>query len=127
MLQRAQTTFPVELSTGRLRLHRAPIEQLPLDDASLDGAITVNTLYFVADLDRAPGELARVLRQSGRVVIGIGDPDAMSELPFTAHGFRLRPVDEIKPALTAAGLPAVDHRRVGDARIPAHMLIAQRG
>ena len=126
MLQRAQTTFPVELSSGRLCLHRASIEQLPLDDASLDGAITVNTLYFVADLHRALGELARVLRQSGRVVIGIGDPDAMSELSFTAHGFRLRPVDEITAALTAAGLPVVDHRRVGEARIPAHVLIAQR-
>jgi hypothetical protein len=40
-----------------------------------------------------------VLNGSGRAVIGIGDPVAMSGLPFTAHGFRLRPVDEITTAL----------------------------
>jgi arsenite methyltransferase len=125
MLQRAQTTFGDELSSGRLRLHRGPIEQLPLADASLDGVITINTLYFVTELDRAFGELARVLRVRGRVVIGFGDPEAMRELPFTAHGFRLRPVEEITAALAAAGLPVLEHRRVGDARIPAHVLIAQ--
>ena len=127
MLHRAQTTFKDELSTGRLLLHRASIEQLPLGDASLDGAITVNTLYFVPELDRAFRELARVLKGTGRVVIGIGDPEAMSALAFTAHGFRLRSVDEIKAALATAGLPVVDHRRVGDARVPAHVLIATAG
>jgi arsenite methyltransferase len=127
MLERAQTTFADELTTGRLILHQAPIEQMPLGDASLDGAITLNTLYFVPELDRALVELARVLKGSGRAVIGIGDPDAMSRLPFTAHGFRLRPVDQITTALAAAGLPVLDHRRVGDGRIPAHILIAQPG
>jgi arsenite methyltransferase len=67
MLQRAQTTFGDEITSGRLLLHRASIEQLPLGGSSLDGAITVNTLYFVPDLDRAFGELARVLNSSGRV------------------------------------------------------------
>jgi SAM-dependent methyltransferase len=67
-------TFGDELPTGRLLLHRASIEHLPLGDSSLDGVITVDTLYFVPELDRAFGELARVLNGSGRVVIGIGDP-----------------------------------------------------
>jgi arsenite methyltransferase len=127
MLQRAQTTFGEELSTGRLFLHLASIEHLPLGNSSLDGAITVNTLYFVPELDRAFGELARVLTGSGRVVIGIGDPEAMKELRFTAYGFRLRPVAEITAALAAAGLPVVEHRRVGEGRIPAHVLIATPG
>ena len=113
--------------TGRLLLHRASIEQLPLGDSSLDGAITVNTLYFVPELDLAFGELARVLKGSGRVVVGIGDPEAMSGLRFTAHGFRLRSLDQITAALAAAGLPVIDHRRVSDARLAAHILIAQPG
>ena len=77
MIGRAQTRFGDELAAGRLHLHRASIEQLPLADSSVDGVITVNTLYFVPELDRALGELARVLTNSGRVVIGIGDPEAM--------------------------------------------------
>jgi ubiquinone/menaquinone biosynthesis C-methylase UbiE len=127
MIQRAQTRFGDELSAGRLHLHLASIAQLPLADASLDGAITINTLYFVADLETAFDELARVLTGSARLVIGIGDPEAMSELTFTAHGFRLRPVQEISAALGAAGLTVVDHRRVDDSRVPGHILIAQRG
>jgi arsenite methyltransferase len=125
MLQRAETTFSEALASGRLLLHQAPVERLPLSDSSLDGAITVNTLYFVADLDRAFAELARVLNGSGRVVIGIGDPDAMKALRVTAHGFRLRPVDEITAALIAAGLPITHHHRVDTGRIPAHILTAE--
>ena len=89
--------------------------------------ITVNTLYFVPNLEHALDELARVLRESGRLVIGIGDADAMSELAFTAHGFRLRAVDEINATLTRAGLTVVDHRRDRSSRIPSHILIAQPG
>ena len=125
MIQQAHTRFSRELFSGRLHLHRASVEQLPLDDASLDGAITVNTLYFVPDLDRAFDELRRVLRISGRLVIGIGDPNAMSELAFTAHGFRLRPVDEISAALNRAGLAVIDHLLARTSRIGSHVLIAE--
>jgi arsenite methyltransferase len=98
---------------------------LPLNDFSLDGVITVNTLYFVADLERTFAELARVLSSSGRLVIGIGDPDAMKALRFTAHGFRLRPLDEITTTLIAAGLTIIRHHRVDSGRVPAHVLTAQ--
>jgi hypothetical protein len=37
-----------------------------------------------------------VLNRPGRVVIGISDLDAMRGLSFTAYGFRLRSVDEMK-------------------------------
>jgi arsenite methyltransferase len=60
-------------------------------------------------------------------VIGVGDPGVVKGLRFTAYGFRLRPVDEITAALAAAGLPIVEHRRVGDGRISAHVLIAKPG
>lgn len=127
MLERAHRMFAEEISTARLHLHQAPIEQLPIQSASLDGAITVNALYFMPDVGRAFDELARVLNDAGRIVIAIGDPEAMRDLRFTAHGFRLRPVDQITAALAAAGLPVVDHRRVDSSHIPAHLLIAQHG
>jgi hypothetical protein len=50
----------------------------------------------------------------------------MEALSFTAHGFRLRPVDEIRDALAAAGLRVLDHSRVDHARVPAHVLMAGR-
>ncbi|WP_216902022.1 class I SAM-dependent methyltransferase, partial [Nocardia alni] len=93
-------------------------------DASLDAVITVNTLYFVPELDRACAELARVLRPKGRVVIGVGDPDGMAKLPFTGYGFRLRPVAELTAALESAGL-SVDHREIEQKPFPGHLLIGR--
>jgi arsenite methyltransferase len=72
---------------------------LPLDDDSVETLITLNTVYFISELDAAFAELARVLRPGGRAVIGIGDPDVMARLPFTAHGFIIRSIGEIAAAL----------------------------
>jgi arsenite methyltransferase len=99
---------------------------LPLDDDSLDAAITINTLYFLPHLDAACTELARVHRPNGRAVVGIGDPDTMARLPFTSHGFTLRPVADVTAALHNSGLETVEQRRVDDVAIPTHLLVARR-
>ena len=110
----------------RLRLHTGSITALPLDTASLDGAICVNTVYFVADLATAFNELARVLVPGGRLVLGIADPAAMAEMPHIGHGFRLRPVTELLAALADAGLPMREHRRVGTGDRAFHLLVTRR-
>lgn len=101
--------FADEIEAGRLTVSPGDLCALPLAEASLDAAITTNTIYVVEDLPRAFAEVARVarvarvVRPGGRVVVGIGDPDKMRNMPFTAHGFRLRPVDEVAGLLEAAG------------------------
>lgn len=79
----------------RLRLEPGSLTELQLPDASLDGAITINTVYFLDGVAPALREFARVRRPGGRVVIGVGDPDAMAKMPFTEHGFHLRPIAEL--------------------------------
>jgi hypothetical protein len=59
-------------------------------------------------------------------VIGIGDPDVMARLPFTKHGFTIRPVSEIAAALQNSGLQ-VEQRRIEDKPIPRYLLIGTRG
>jgi ubiquinone/menaquinone biosynthesis C-methylase UbiE len=122
MLRRAESRFG---SDGRLRLSRGSLTELPLDDGSVDALITVNTVYFISELDAACREFARVLRPSGRAVIGIGDPDVMAQLPFTKHGFAIRPVGEIAAALENSGLQ-VEQRRIDDKPIPRYLLIGTR-
>jgi ubiquinone/menaquinone biosynthesis C-methylase UbiE len=55
---------------------RADALSLPYESDSFDGAFTVTTLGETLDPDRALQELARVLKPSGRLVVGevIGDP-----------------------------------------------------
>lgn len=124
MLRRAQARFAPQIAAGSIKLCNGSLAALPLEDKSLDAAITVNTLYFVDDLDAACTELARVLRLGGRAVLGIGDPDAMARLPFTAYGFRLRPIPEVVAALQKTGFDEVEQRRLDDTAVPHHLLIA---
>jgi Methyltransferase domain len=61
MLARARSRFAGDVETGRLRLARGSLTALPLDDASLDAAITVNTVYFVL----LRGRTRRRVRRTG--------------------------------------------------------------
>jgi len=123
MLDRARRRHRRAVNDGRLVLHEAPMAHVPIADASVDAAMTVNTVYFVEDDVFA--ELARMLSPTGRLVLGLGDPDAMSREPVTVHGFRLRRVAEVRAALAAVGVTVVDHRRVGDGPDAFHLLVAQ--
>jgi SAM-dependent methyltransferase len=117
MLRSAARRHRAERAAGRLTLHPGTLGDLPLDDDSLDGLITTNTVYFVDDLERAFAEIARVLRPTGRAVIGIGDPEKMQAMPVVGHGFRVRPVDEIIALLQRAGFTDVrDEVVAGDDR-----------
>ncbi|MBB1158800.1 MULTISPECIES: class I SAM-dependent methyltransferase [Amycolatopsis] len=123
-LARARRTFPKNLAAGRLVLHQAGMAELPLGDGTIDAALTVNTVYFIPDLAPAFAEVARVLSGGGRFVVGIGDPSTMREMPFTSHGFRLRPPEEIEQALADAGLELRRHDRLGDGPKAFHLLVA---
>jgi SAM-dependent methyltransferase len=49
--------------------HEGDATRLPVDDAGFDAAISVQVLEYVADTAAALGELHRVLRPGGRVLI----------------------------------------------------------
>ena len=123
MLAAAQRRHRTEVTAGQMRLARGVLEHLPLDDSSVDGLITVNTLYFIEEVAAVFRELARVLRPAGRAVIGVGDPAAMARMPMTQHGFRLRSPEELTAGLADAGL-GVRHERLRDGGRSFHLLIA---
>jgi len=126
MIAGARRRYRGMVRSDRLVLHQVFGSSLPLPESSLDALITVNTVYFVAELAPLLGEVARVLRPGARLVIGVGDPLRMAEMPVTRHGFRLRPVDAIVTELEAAGLLPAEHRRLGLGDDAAHVLVAQR-
>jgi arsenite methyltransferase len=123
MVRRVSGQFDREIAAGRMKLHVGSLTQLPLEDGSVQGAITVNTIYFIPELDRVFGELARVVSSDGRVVVGIGDPANMAQMPMTSYGYRLRPVDDVVAAAKSAGLDLQDHTRAGEGDAAAHLLV----
>lgn len=126
MLAAARRRFENQVTNGSLRLHEAGMQQLPLPDGSVDAALSTNTIYFVDDLGAALSELARVLRPGGRLALGVGDPTAMAKMPFTKHGFTLRPITEVIDSLRSTGFTLIEDRRVGDGPDAFHVLICER-
>ena len=126
MLAQARHRFKEQLEDKSLHLHEATMQRLPLPDASVDAVVSTNTIYFVDDLIASMAELARVLRPGGRLALGVGDPAAMAKMPFTKHGFTLRPISDVIESLRLAGFAAIEDRRVGDGADAFHVLACER-
>jgi arsenite methyltransferase len=126
MLAAASRRFRPAVVSGRLVLQLAPIEALPMADASVDAAITLNTIYFLPDLEAAFREVHRVLRPGGQLVVGLGDPQAMARMAVTREGFLIRPLADVVGALEGAGLTVTEQRGVGAGEDEVHLLVAVR-
>ena len=66
MLDRARASA-IEMGIDHLELHESLIEDLPLDDASVDVVVSNGVIDLVPDKDAVLGEIDRVLRPGGRV------------------------------------------------------------
>jgi ubiquinone/menaquinone biosynthesis C-methylase UbiE len=116
MVERARRRFA---GRERLHLHRAPAASLPLTDAAVDKACSVNALYFWQDPAVPLSELARVLRPRGRLVLCFQSPAAVRAWPGHVHGFAAYEVEAIIGHMEQAGFgpPKVSqgsHAGVGD-------------
>lgn len=90
---------------------RASVPPLPFLDRSLAGVVALGLLSFVPDPTALFGELARVLKPSGRLVI---DTIAWHrKTPQTRAGLTAHPVDAIARGLTAHGFIRVQSQVLG--------------
>ena len=66
MLDRARASAHA-MGIGHIELHESLIEELPLEDASVDVVISNGVIDLVPDKDAVFGEIDRVLRPGGRL------------------------------------------------------------
>jgi SAM-dependent methyltransferase len=107
MVARAQSRHRAAVEAGRARFLEGSADALPLADAALDKAASVNALYFWPDLAPVMRELARALKPGGRLVLGFQTDDAVRSWPGHVHGFHAWPDACVKAAVTGAGLSLV--------------------
>lgn len=95
-----------------LTLSHGTVEALPPDGSSVDCVCTDNTVYFWPNLAAGLGELRRVLRPGGRLMIGIGSEAHMRRAGYEERGFSLYAPKAIASALEPAGFIAEEPRSV---------------
>ena len=101
MVKRARRRFRGHL---RVAIYQASVERLPIDDASVDCACSVNNLYFWTDPAAAMAELGRVLVAGGRLAIAFEPPEELRKWPGHRYGFRLYEEAEVRRLMEGAGL-----------------------
>ena len=67
----ARETNQKTIEAGRMTVRRASVERLPFDSGSIDMAVSVESLYFWPRPDAGLGEICRVLRHGGQLVIAL--------------------------------------------------------
>lgn len=96
-----------------------------VEDASIDGLLAVNVLYFVDDLDALLGRIRPWFRPGGRWVFGIRPARTLESLKFGEFGYHIRPVGAIEDAMRAHGSVEIGSTeyddgegRFGDVKFP---------
>lgn len=111
MVRRAAVRFRGDVAAGRLELHEGSAERIPLRDASVDGAYSVNSVYFWPDLGGAFAELSRVLKPGARLVLAV-QPTAIRRLA-KFNVIAPASVDRLGELLAATGFRAIEITKPG--------------
>ena len=75
---------------------------------SCDVILSVNTIYFMDDLEALFRLWFESLKPGGKLLLGFRPAAVMRQFPFSAHGFVLYGEVEVRNALLSAGFEAVD-------------------
>ncbi|WP_082080522.1 methyltransferase domain-containing protein [Williamsia herbipolensis] len=121
---RARRRYRRALHDQRLNLSVATMAETHTRAAphGLSGAISVNTIYYIENLDAALASARNALHAAtGSLVLGLGDPGYMARMPF-AKFLILRPLTDIFEVLHRNGFGIQTHVRTSDDPRAFHLL-----
>lgn len=84
-------------------LYLATVTAMPLSEGSLDGVLSVNTIYFWPDPGEALRQIRRMLKPGGRLVLGVRMGWWLRLSPVTWFRFRLYSQAALDSMLRQAG------------------------
>ncbi len=115
MVQQAEILCAEEIKNHGAKLFCGDIHQMPFEDHSFDVIFTINTIYFWDKPEVAISELRRVLKENGKLFIGMRtkeDMDALSNI--TQNGFTIRPLAEVENLLRKGGFTNIQYTVYAD-------------
>jgi arsenite methyltransferase len=103
MLAGARRRFRAALAAQTLELREASVMSLPWPDDSFDAVYGINAIYFWPDAMGGLREILRVLRPSGRLILGVRAQATLQRAGFADKGFLTPSYDDIATWLGRAG------------------------
>lgn len=95
MVEMARARNAAAIDAGRVDLRYGSADDLPFEDATFDGAFSINSMQLWPDAVAGLGEMRRVLKPGGRVALGFTPVAGQSPT-------------EVRPLLTRAGFDDVE-------------------
>ena len=112
-----------QLAGTNVELLRCPVDDMPLEDATVDKALTINTIYFWEDLASGFEEIARVLKPEGIFISTHYTNRALESYSHTQFGYRMHAEKAVLSAAKDVGL-AVHIEPIMDGR--AYCVVGRR-
>lgn len=112
MIQRANAIIWNDQELKVVKLMLGDISALPVSGNAFDRVCSVNTIYFWPNLCLGSQELARVTTNNGRVVLGYGSGEKLSQSGYTENGFKFYKPDTIHTAMEKADLKLVHNKQL---------------
>jgi SAM-dependent methyltransferase len=95
------------IDAGRADLSLASSAKIPHADVRFDAVFAVHVIYFWSEPLADLGEIRRVLRPGGRVLLGYRPRDERTLASLPASVYALRSVDEIEGLLAESGFVGI--------------------
>jgi SAM-dependent methyltransferase len=98
---------------------------IPFPDDSADVALTVHTVYFMADPTATLADVGRVLRPGGTLVVACRTSDTAIPSWMDPAVYRIPSADRLTAMLLAAGFDTVEHDVVDTTGHELHLFTAK--
>jgi ubiquinone/menaquinone biosynthesis C-methylase UbiE len=124
MVEQAKQKFRSAIKADKISIEFADVRELPFDDNTFDKICTVNTIYFWEDPLASLRSIKRVLKDGGKLVVGIRSADKMKNLPVTQYNFRLYDPEAVSNLLVDARFNGVSLEQHDDLKLDYVMITA---
>jgi ubiquinone/menaquinone biosynthesis C-methylase UbiE len=124
MVTQAKQKFKAEIKAGKVSIKFADVRELPFDENTFDKICTVNTIYFWEEPLASLQEIKRVLKNDGKLVVGIRSAEKKKNSPFTQYNSRFYTPEAVKNLLTEAGFNEISIEQHQDLQLGYAMIIA---
>lgn len=124
MVEQQRARFAQRIAQGQVDLAHGDVTAMPFTDGGFDRVLSSNTIYFWPEPVAALGEILRVLRPGGRLVLACATKRTLERFPPARHGFARYDQKDVRGLLTQAGFVGLEVAHAPDE--PHYFAIAHR-